>query len=460
MDMEGVNIDEFNAEYGDTTSTSLYPSEVEEVRDLLTNLPRLEETLHTLRRDQTTLTDTVAAFATRVERRHHETVEQANRTNQLLQEVIEQMQQFSNRSYTTMRDHSEGLTEMREGMEQMRAEIQAQHEELTDLRAAVSAIQVGSNETGANVANNSELYPEWDVLGRMPANTPTYSVDELELRLSKILKQNETPTFGGADNEDIEVYVLNMISWYGAFGLFFGQLQVDFRVGQLMMNHTKGEAKVWLLQEYSGEWRWSLIVKKMRQRFLTKSREEDRVARLFDCTQGSRTLDKYIEEFLRLARTEEVSVKFKLILFKKGLQSQELRNFLQTKQYTTLEELMDAARTMNPRAPPADPNNKRSAKQSGPGAQESAKSRSKAAPNKFDKKPDASRCTASHCTEQGHARDKCWQMHPELQPKWLKNKNNAATTASTPAPNGGNDQLLKMMAALQADMAKIKADLN
>ncbi|KAJ8540632.1 hypothetical protein ON010_g12596 [Phytophthora cinnamomi] len=74
--------------------------------------------------------------------------------------------------------------------------------------------------------------------------------------------------------------------------------------------------------------------------------------------------------------------------------------------------------------------------------------------------PEASPCAAFHCTEEGHTRYTCWQMHPELQPKWLKNKINAATTSSTPVRHGGNDQLLKKMAALQADMAKIKADSN
>ncbi|EGZ17235.1 hypothetical protein PHYSODRAFT_458271, partial [Phytophthora sojae] len=127
-----------------------------------------------------------------------------------------------------------------------------------------------------------------------------------------------------------------MILWYGGFGLFLRQPQVDVRVGQLMMNHTKDKAKAWLVREYTGEWRWSCVVKKLRQRFLTKSREEDEIGRLFDCTQGTRSLDQYIEEFIRLSRTEEVSVKFKMILFKKGLHSQELRNFLQTKQHTTL----------------------------------------------------------------------------------------------------------------------------
>ncbi|EGZ22614.1 hypothetical protein PHYSODRAFT_455669, partial [Phytophthora sojae] len=83
----------------------------------------------------------------------------------------------------------------------------------------------------------------WDVFGNMPPGTPEYSSEELESRIAKSLRQKETPIFAGEDNEDIDVYVRHMILWYGGFGLVLRQPQVDVRVGQLMMNHTKDKAK-------------------------------------------------------------------------------------------------------------------------------------------------------------------------------------------------------------------------
>ncbi|OWZ01123.1 hypothetical protein PHMEG_00027554 [Phytophthora megakarya] len=225
------------------------------------------------------------------------------RTQELLERVIEQMQQFSNQSYATMMEHSEQFQTLRSNMDLMSAELQNQRTGLAELRASVASVPQPAG--GADVVESAELYPEWDVLGNMPPNTPVYTFDELESRIEKSFKQKETPIFGGEDEEDIDVYVRNMMLWYAAFGLFFRRPQVDFRVGQLMMNHTQGKAKAWLLQEYSGEWRWSSIAKKCDN------------GRLFDCTQGSRSLDKYIEEFVRLSRTEEVSVNFKMIFLKR-----------------------------------------------------------------------------------------------------------------------------------------------
>ncbi|GMG15284.1 unnamed protein product [Phytophthora fragariaefolia] len=87
----------------------------------------------------------------------------------------------------------------------------------------------------------------------------------------------------------------------------------------------------------------------MKQRFVTRSREEDLVASFFDCNQGNRSLDVYIDEFQRLRRTNDVSEKFKMIKFKKGLRSSQLKALLKTQTYESLEELVDAARSFNPR---------------------------------------------------------------------------------------------------------------
>ncbi|OWZ06178.1 hypothetical protein PHMEG_00021600 [Phytophthora megakarya] len=140
-----------------------------------------------------------------------------------------------------------------------------------------------------------------------------------------------------------------MIKWYGAYGLYFQQEQVDLRVGELMMNHTKGKAKAWLLQEYQVDQRWSTIVRKMKKRFVTKSLQEDLVAQFFACTQGNRQLDTYNDEFRRLARTAGVSKYIKILRYKQGLSSMQLLHLLKTKSFETLDELIEAARALNPR---------------------------------------------------------------------------------------------------------------
>ncbi|OWZ10228.1 LOW QUALITY PROTEIN: hypothetical protein PHMEG_00016954 [Phytophthora megakarya] len=60
----------------------------------------------------------------------------------------------------------------------------------------------------------------------------------------------------------------------------------------------------------------------MKQRFVTRSWEEDLVASFFDCNHS---LDISIDEFQRLGRTDDVSEKYKMIKFKKGLRSNKLR---------------------------------------------------------------------------------------------------------------------------------------
>lgn len=63
------------------------------------------------------------------------------------------------------------------------------------------------------------------------------------------------------------------------------------------------------------------MIKGMRSRFVTKAKEEDLVASVFDCKQGAKSLDSYFEEFIRLGKTDNVSEHYKMILFKKGLKS-------------------------------------------------------------------------------------------------------------------------------------------
>ncbi|KAE8897176.1 hypothetical protein PF003_g18803 [Phytophthora fragariae] len=169
--------------------------EIGRVRLVLENLEALEQTLHTLIRDQTSLTEAVAAFATRTERRQNQNMEQIKANQALLHEMINQIQSFAVRS------------------------------------------------------------------------------------------DQEVASPSGANDDDIDVYVLNVISWYAAYGLYLGQDQVDWRVGELMLNHAKGKAKKWLLRDYKGERRWSHIVKKMKQRFVTRSSEEDLVASIFIATK-------------------------------------------------------------------------------------------------------------------------------------------------------------------------------
>ncbi|GMF55460.1 unnamed protein product [Phytophthora fragariaefolia] len=98
-------------------------------------------------------------------------------------------------------------------------------------------------EPGTLVFDSDDLYPAWDVTGPAPGHFDQYDVAVLERLVHKCLKQKETPIYGGEDNEDIEVYALNRITWYGAYGLHFTHPQVNARVGQLLMNHIKGKAK-------------------------------------------------------------------------------------------------------------------------------------------------------------------------------------------------------------------------
>ncbi|OWY99690.1 hypothetical protein PHMEG_00029270, partial [Phytophthora megakarya] len=230
---------------------------------------------------------------------------------------------------------------------------------------------------------------EWDVFGPMPPHASIFSGRELERRVDKCHKQRETPMYGGEANQDIEVYVLNMIKWYAAYGLYFQQEQGDLRVGELMINHTKGKAKAWLLQEYQGDQRWKMVV--------TKSLQEDLVAQFFACTQGNRQLDTYNDEFRRLAWTAGVFEYIKILRYKQGLSSMQLLHLLKTKSYETLDELIEAGRALNPRE---------AARRTRQAEKTSSKS-GKMAPSNMEKKSETLRCTALRCMETGHTKDKC-----------------------------------------------------
>ncbi|KAF4036371.1 Retrotransposon gag protein [Phytophthora infestans] len=214
------------------------------------------------------------------------------------------------------------------------------------------------------------------------------------LNISACLKQKETPVYGGTEDDDIDVYVLNIISWYAAYGLYLSQ-------DQLMLNHTKGTTKKWLLQDYKSERRWSHI------RFVTRSQEEDLVLSFFDCNQESKSLDTYIDEFQRLRSNNDVSEKYKMIIFKKGLRSNQLRELLKTQIHESLDEPFDAVRSFNPRDIPAE---------NPTGSQNPYPGSNKKAGAFKNKSNELSKCSLSRWLEKRHTEDKRWMLHPELCP--------------------------------------------
>ncbi|EEY69897.1 uncharacterized protein PITG_06418 [Phytophthora infestans T30-4] len=131
-----------------------------------------------------------------------------------------------------------------------------------------------------------------------------------------------------------------MITWYAAYGLYFKSSQVDSRAGQLMMNHTKGKAKHWLLWDYKEPRTWTAMIKGMRNRFVAKAKEDDLAGNFFDCKQGIKLLDAYIEEFARLGNTNDVSKQYKMILLTTGLKSTKLRELLQVREFDSLGDIL------------------------------------------------------------------------------------------------------------------------
>ncbi|POM78480.1 Retrovirus Polyprotein [Phytophthora palmivora] len=379
--------------------------------------------------------ESVTKFGNRTERRQNENYNEIRANQELLQKVIEQLQEYAHQNAVRESSQESVITELQSEVSSLRGQVQV----LASKDPTAEIPSAAPNTT--STAENSSA--DWDVCGPMPANIPVFDSNELEVRVAKCHKQRETPIYGGEPNEDIEVYVLNMVKWYAAYGLYFRRDQVDVRVGELMMNHTKGKAKSWLLQEYHGDQRWSSIVRRMKQRFVTKSRQEDLVAQFFDCVRGNRSLDTYSDEFRRLARTAGVSEYIKVLRYKQGLSSMQLVHLLKTKTFSTLDELMEASRTLNPR-------------DTARSSDKSSKS-GKSAPPKPDTKAETVRCTASHCTEQGHTKERCWKLHPELQPKrWKgsgKKTSKGAASASKSSEDTGEKNLWSMLNSIQSDLS-------
>ncbi|KAG3233671.1 hypothetical protein PI124_g21260 [Phytophthora idaei] len=336
--MDAEDVETYN---GENEENPLGTEEIAQVLAVLGSLGNLEETITLLQRDQNFMFESVGKFANRTEHRQHKNLNEIKANQELLQQVISQLQQFAQQN------------ELRESaQEAVIAQLQA---EVATLRDRVQVLTT----MGSHVAkpatyqtsskSEDELEREWDVLGARPSHTPVYDAHELENLVAKCHKQRETPIYGGDANEDIEVYVLNMIRWYAAYQSYYHQEQVDMRVGQLMMNHTKEKTKAWLLQEYRGEHRWSHIIRMMKKRFVTKSRQEVLVAKFFDYIQRNRSLDTYSNEFRRLARSAGVSEYIKILRYKQGLSLTQLLHLLKTKSLETLDELIEASRTLNPR---------------------------------------------------------------------------------------------------------------
>ncbi|OWY91716.1 hypothetical protein PHMEG_00039595 [Phytophthora megakarya] len=295
-------------------------------------------------------------------------MEEIKANQALLHEVINKVQSFALRSDEEMTN---------------------QKAELTALRGELDSLRQNSQNQGQGVSGNG-VTPgtEWDVVGQIPPHAPAFTALEFENRISTCLKQKETPMYDGTNDDDIDVYPL----------VYLGQEQVDWRVGELMLNHIKGKAKKWLLQDYRGERRWSHIVKKMKQRFVTRSREEDLVASFFDCSQGNRSLDIYIDEFQRLCCTDDVSEKYKVIMFKKGLRSNQPRELLKIQTYETLEELVDAARSFNPRDTVSE--------MPKTGGNKGPSSNPKTPVTTKPKSTESGKCSSVRCFEKGHTEDK------------------------------------------------------
>ena len=185
-----------------------------------------------------------------------------------------------------------------------------------------------------------------------------------------------------------------MVAYYNAFDLSFYNGHVDERAGQLMHNHLEKKAIAWLMKEYDGPRKYSILIKRMRARFVTKSKEDMTVENFIDLAQGKKTLDQYIEQFKVLRNGEEFSDNFLQIKFKKGLASQTLRMLLKTRSYATLESLIDDARTLNAT----------DSKDTSGGATTARQVESTKKKNEKinDDKKDTVRCNSTRCTERGH----------------------------------------------------------
>ncbi|OWZ18557.1 hypothetical protein PHMEG_0007330 [Phytophthora megakarya] len=124
----------------------------------------------------------------------------------------------------------------------------------------------------------------------------------------------------------------------------------------------------------------------------------------------------------------------------------QLVHLLKSKTFSTLDKLLEASRTLNPR-------------ETARSSDKSSKS-GKSAPPKPDAKAETVRCTASHCTEQGHTKERCWRLHPELQSKrWKgsgKKTGKGAASASKSSKDTGEKNLWSMLNSIPSDLSKLK----
>ncbi|KAG3235228.1 hypothetical protein PI124_g19734 [Phytophthora idaei] len=177
----------------------------------------------------------------------------------------------------------------------------------------------------------------------------------------------------------------------------------------------------------------------------------DLVAKFFDCIQRNRSLDTYRDELRRLARTAGVSEYIKILRCKQGLSSTQLLHLLKTKSFETLDELIEASRTLNPSeaGKPTEKGGNKGNKMSTPSA---------------EKKTDIVKCTSLQCTENGHTKERCWMLHPEPQPEWLKDshkrKGKGAAGVSKTSEGGETDKLWSVLFTIQSGVAQLKGDLN
>ncbi|KAK1939154.1 hypothetical protein P3T76_008538 [Phytophthora citrophthora] len=80
---------------------------------------------------------------------------------------------------------------------------------------------------------------------------------------------------------------------------------------------------------------------------------------------------------------------------------------------------------------------------------------------------ETAKCSSKRCSEKGHSKVKCWMLHPELRPAWIKDgggKRAGAVAVTTATGNStsqnGTNKMWAALHAIQTDLTKIKADLN
>jgi hypothetical protein len=266
----------------------LTAEEVHALRSVFVNFEGIKFQLGKVSSDQVGITTGMADYALKSDEQHLASAKFLRENQLLLQKFVTQNQTVTQQMHTELTKVNSRINVIMAEIQQTKSETSLAVENINTLKETVNKM-----EPGTLVFDTDDLYPEWDVTGPAPAHFDQYEAAALERFIDKYLKQKETLIYGGEDAEVIEVYARNMIMWYGAYGLHFTHPQVNARVGQLLINHTKGKAKHWLLRDYKGPRIWTAMIKGMRSRFVTKAKEEDLVASFFDCKQGTKSLDSY-----------------------------------------------------------------------------------------------------------------------------------------------------------------------